>query len=137
MAWFGALIVFTAQGSDLSAGFTPISALSLIVAAIVLFGLPGWLAYTGKWQRWTSSPHGATFPYMPFGMAWMGIGGILVGIFGLLSALGNVAAAISALIFGLPGIAMFCCGLVFAIRTPHRFLPAWYREFRQYSRERR
>jgi hypothetical protein len=132
MARFGALIVYTAQSTQAS-GLAPVDGL-LLLAGAVLLGLPGWLAYTGKWRRWTSGPYGRAFPYFPFGLAWMCAGGILLGVFSMISALGHIAADIVAVLLGIPGIAMFCCGLAFLLRTPKPFLPLWYREFRQYSR---
>lgn len=132
MARFGTLIVYAAQGAQ-TRGLAPADGL-LLLAGAVLLGLPGWLAYTGKWRRWTSGPYGKAFPYFPFGLAWMCAGGILLGTFSLISALGNIATDIAAVVLGIPGIAMFCCGLAFLLRTPRLFLPPWYREFRQYSR---
>lgn len=128
MAWSGALSVYVARGTQ-TATFTPATGLLLFAGAAVL-GLPGWLAYAGKWRRWTSGARGHTFPHFPFGLAWMGTGGVLLGVVSLFSALGNIAADIASVLLGIPGIAMFCCGLVFFVRTPRRFLPPWYRKFR-------
>ena len=128
----GALTVYLAHGAQ-TAPLTPAGGLLLLAAAAVL-GIPGWLAYTGKWRRWATGPYGSAFPYFPFGLAWMCAGGILLGVFWLISALGNIAAEISAVVLGLPGMAMFCCGLVFLLRTPRRFLPPWYRKFRPYPK---
>jgi hypothetical protein len=104
VARLGVLIVYAEQSMQTTA-FTSADGL-LLIAGAVLLGLPGWLAYTGKWRRWTNGPYGKTFPYFPFGLAWMCAGGVI----------------------GLPAIAIFLCGLAFMLRTPRRFLPAWYRE---------
>jgi UPF0716 family protein affecting phage T7 exclusion len=136
MARSGALIMHAAQGGQ-SAAIPPLTSLYMIIAACALFVIPGWFAYTGKWRRWTASARGRAFPYAPFGMTWMGAGAVLVGVFGLLSALGSVAGAIAAIVFALPGFVLFFCGLAFAIRTPRRFLPPWYREYRDHVKGRR
>ena len=112
-----------------SAFNAPVNGLLLLVGG-VFFGLPGWLAYTGKWRRWTRSFRGRTFPYFPFGLAWMGAGAILLGLFSVVSTLDNI---VSAAVLGIPGIAVFCCGLAFLLRTPRFLLPRWYREFPRYS----
>lgn len=114
-------------------GLAPLDGLFLLAGGVLL-GLPGWLAYTGKWRRWTRGSYGRAFPYFPFGLAWMCAGAILLGAFSLVSALGGIATHIVAIVLGIPGIVMFCCGLVFLLRTPRLFLPPWYREFRHYSR---
>ncbi|MDR0345119.1 MAG: hypothetical protein LBI49_18805 [Nocardiopsaceae bacterium] len=116
-----------------AASLAPAGGLVLLVAAAVL-GVPGWLAYTGRWRRWTAGPYGSAFPYFPFGLAWMCAGGMLLGLFWLISAAGSAAAGISAVVLGLPGLVMFGCGLVFLLRTPQRFLPAWYRKSRPHPR---
>jgi apolipoprotein N-acyltransferase len=135
MARFGTLTAFAAQGAQ-SAGFMPVDGLLLIVVG-AFFGIFGLLAYTGKSRRWTSSPQGRAFPYFPFGLAWMGAGIVIVGIFGLISALGTIAAYISVVVFALPGFALFFCGLAFVIRTPRRFLPTWYLEYRGHAKRSR
>ncbi|HEU5387947.1 MAG TPA: hypothetical protein VFV73_18790 [Streptosporangiaceae bacterium] len=111
----------------------PAGALLLLAGAVAL-GLPGWLAYAGRWRRWWTGSYGAAFPFFPFGLAWMGAGAVLVALFSLLAALGQVAADLAAIAFGLPGVVAFCCGLAFAARTPRRLQPAWYRESRDRER---
>lgn len=103
--------------------------LGSLIAALII-GLPGWLAYVGKWRRWATDSYGSRLPYLPFGLAWMMTGAVLLSLFSLLAALGHAAADIAAVVLGLPAIAIFCCGLVFAVRTPRRFWPPWYRELR-------
>lgn len=127
-----ALTVY-AHSAQTATSTTPAAGLLLLAGAAVL-GLPGWLAYAGKWRRWTTDARGSAFPYFPFGMAWMGAGGVLLGAASLLSALGSVAADVSSVVLGIPGIAMACCGLAFLLRTPRRFLPSWYRESRPYPK---
>lgn len=100
----------------------------LTMAGCALLGLPGWLAYTGRVRRWTAGPFGRALPYFPFGLAWMGAGGFGVSLAGLIAALGRIAADVAYLILGVPGFAMFFCGLVFAFWTPRRLRPAWYRQ---------
>ncbi len=122
MARLGALIVYAEQATQTTA-FTSADGL-LLIAGAVLLGLPGWLAYTGKWRRWTNGPYGRALPYFPFGLAWMCGGGMLLGAASLISAFSSGAAGV----LGIPAIVVFLCGLGFMLRTPRRFLPAWYRE---------
>ena len=105
-------------------------ALRFIAASVVLW-LPGGLAYAGKWRRWTGSAQGRAFPYFPFGLAWMGAGTVLLGLFSLVSALGGAAVPVAAVVFGVPGLAVYCAGLAFLVRTPRRLLPRWFLEFRR------
>jgi hypothetical protein len=122
MARFGALTVYAGQATQTTA-FTPADGLLLLVGAVLLV-LPGWLAYTGRWRRWTNGSYGKAFPYFPFGLAWMCAGGMLLGLASLISGLSSGAAGV----LGIPAIVVFLCGLAFMLRTPRRFLPAWYRE---------
>src|ERR1700724_1162133 len=101
-----------------------------MLAGGVALGVPGWLAYAGKWRRWTTGSYGSAFPYFPFGLAWIGMAAVLVGLASLMAALGLGAALISYIVLGIPAIVMFCCGVVFLIWTPRRCWPAWYRELR-------
>jgi hypothetical protein len=106
----------------------------LLLAGGVVLGLPGWLAYAGKWQRWTTGSYGSAFPYFPFGLAWIGAAAVLAGLAALLAAIGHTAAVIAYLVLGVPAVVMFCCGVAFGIRTPQRLRPAWYRDSRSSGR---
>jgi hypothetical protein len=105
----------------------PAGALLLLAGGVVL-GMPGWLAYAGRWRRWTTGSYGSAFPTFPFGLAWIGAAAVLAGLAALIAALGHVAADIAYIVLGVPAIALFCCGVVFLIGTPRRFQPAWYRD---------
>lgn len=127
------MIGYMAQSAQ-ATGIDPVDGLLLLLGGGVFFALPGCLAYAGKWRRWTRDYHGRTLPYFPFGLAWMGAGAVLLGLFCVVSALGGIAVVVAAIVLGVPGIAVFCCGLVFLLWTPRFLLPPWYREFRQLSR---
>lgn len=100
----------------------------LLMAGGVVFGIPGCLAYAGRWRRWSSGSLGSAFPYFPFGVAWIGAGAVLAGLACLIAALGPAAAIIAYIVLGLPAFAVFCCGAVFLIWTPRRFRPIWCRD---------
>ena len=108
----------------------------LLLAGGIVLGLPGWLAYAGKWRRWTTGSYGSAFPYFPFGLAWIGMAAVLSGIASLIAGLGHIAAIIAYIVLGIPAIVMFCCGVVFGIRTPRRFRPAWYQDSSTTRKER-
>jgi hypothetical protein len=127
------LITYAGQSTAPSA-IPAYEALLLVLIGGGFFGVPGLLAYTGKWRHWRTGFRGSTFPNFPFGLAWMGAGTVLLGMFSLVAELGRVATYIAVVVFGLPAIAMFCCGLAFFIYTPRRFLPPWYREVRDRKR---
>jgi hypothetical protein len=120
-------LIASATQAAVTSTFGPADALRVMAGSAVL-GVPGWLAYSGRWRRWTTGAYGSVFRNFPFGLAWMGAGGILLGLAALISGLGRAAGDAAGVVLGIPAIVIFCCGVVFALRTPRRFLPAWYRQ---------
>jgi len=92
--------------------------LLIVVGALLL--VPGLLAYTGAWRRW-SDP---TVLHWPFGLAWAGVGLALVGAGALLwSTSAPVADVVQQV-----GLAVCVLGIVFAFWLPQFLLPRWYRD---------
>jgi hypothetical protein len=120
-------LIASATQAAVTSTFGPADALRLMAGSAVL-GLPGWLAYSGRWRRWTTGAYGSAFRNFPFGLAWMGAGGILLSLAGLIAGLGRTPGDVAYVVLGVPAIVIFCCGVVFALRTPRRFLPAWYHQ---------
>lgn len=40
----------------------------LLIAGSVVFGLPGWLAYAGRWRRWTTDSYRPPARYIVLGL---------------------------------------------------------------------
>lgn len=114
-------------GSGTASGLSVADSL-LLIAGSVVFGLPGWLAYAGQWQRWTTDSYRPPARYLPFGTAWMASGGVLGGLATLIATIGHTAAIIAYIVLGIPAFAVFGCGLMFCFWIPRRLRPAWYRD---------
>jgi hypothetical protein len=101
----------------------------LLVVLGALLLVPGLLAYTGAWRRWSDS----TVLHWPFGLAWAGVGLALVGVGGLLWSTSTPVADVLQQV----GLAVCVLGIVFAFWLPQFLLPRWYREAKPSARQRR
>ncbi|GGM87897.1 hypothetical protein GCM10010106_38850 [Thermopolyspora flexuosa] len=96
--------------------------LAAMVAVAVVFVLPGWLAYSGRWTDWVNTPY---VLYAPLALLWIGAGGEFLLLGSLVQdagadGLGRLLAAMGMALHLIGGISLFW--------TPPSLRPRWYRE---------
>ena len=96
--------------------------LALMAAIAVVFVLPGWLAYPGRWRDWVNYPF---VLYAPLAMLWIGVGGEFLSLGVLVSDAGARAAG---QVLGAIGMALLVVGGILLFWTPPPLRPRWHRE---------
>jgi len=96
--------------------------LALMAAIAVVFVLPGWLAYTGRWRDWVNYPF---VLYAPLAMLWIGAGGELLSLGVLVS---DAGARPAGQVLGAIGMALIVVGGILLFWTPPPLRPRWHRE---------
>lgn len=95
----------------------------LLVAGLgALFVVPGWLAYAGRWRDWVNYPF---VLYAPLAMLWMGVGGEIIVVGGIVADAG--ARPVGQLL-GAIGMALLVVGGICLFWTPPSLRPRWLRE---------
>ncbi|MFO7252756.1 MAG: hypothetical protein DIU60_018610 [Actinomycetes bacterium] len=96
--------------------------LAAMAAIAVVFVLPGWLAYAGRWTEWVNAPY---VLHAPLAMLWIGAGGEFLLLGSLVEDAG--IRGIGRLL-GAVGMSLLLIGGISLFWTPPSLRPRWYRE---------